>query len=33
MDVKLCNTSEDEDENIESELECDDISEDERDYE
>ena len=33
MDVQLCDTSEVEDENIESELESDDISEDERDYE
>ena len=33
MDVQLCDTSEDEDENVESELESDEISEDERDYE
>ena len=33
MDVQLCDTSEDEDGNIESELESDEISEDERDYE
>ena len=33
MDVQLCDTSEDEDENMESELESDKISEDERDYE
>ena len=33
MDVQLCDTSEDEDENMESELESDEISEDERDYE
>ena len=32
VDVQLCDTSEDEDENIESELESDEISEDERDY-
>ena len=33
MDVQLCDTSEDEDENIESELESDEVLEDERDYE
>ena len=33
MDVQLCDTSEDEDENMESELESDEISEDERHYE
>ena len=33
MNVQLCDTSEDEDEIIESELESDEISEDERDYE
>ena len=33
MDVKLCDTSEDEDENMESVLESDEIAEDERDHE
>ena len=33
VDMQLCDTSEDEDENIESELESDEISERESDYE